>query len=179
MTSLTLFTLINRGMYVFCLTVCITHVSNCIVLSASSQRSRSLLSQKEEAVRESLLAADSLRPVTENTTDLSEENSLPDDTGSVTNSTQPKLAGSTDKDLTLHSQEEESTAEESVLQESPAELSAESREEPDSVQAAVAEDVNEEEQLEMDAPAVPGKKNGTGKGKAAAKRRSGRAANRR
>ncbi|XP_060937861.1 cdkn1a interacting zinc finger protein 1a [Limanda limanda] len=169
------------------------------------KRSRSLLSKKEEAVRERLLAADSLRPVKENTTDLSEENSLSDDTGSVTNSTQPKItltetenqqnenepepdptsndtittsatcAGSTDEDLPLHSQEEESSAQASVLQESPAELSAESREEPDSMQAAVAEDVKEEEQLEMEAPAVPGKKNGTAKGKTAAKRRSGRA----
>ncbi|XP_019937789.2 cdkn1a interacting zinc finger protein 1a [Paralichthys olivaceus] len=173
------------------------------------KRSRTLLSQKDEAVgssRERLLAAESLRPVTENTTDLSEANSLSDDTGSVTNSTQPKItltqtenqqhenesepdltshdniatsatcAGSTDQDLTLHSQEEEPTTEGSMLQETPAELCAESREDPDSM--PVAEDVNEEEQLEMEAPAVPGKKNGTSKAKTTTKRRSGRAANR-
>ncbi|XP_029372366.1 cdkn1a interacting zinc finger protein 1a isoform X2 [Echeneis naucrates] len=49
---------------------------------------RALLSQKGEAVessRQSLLASDSLRPLTETTTDWSHENSFSDNTGLVTN----------------------------------------------------------------------------------------------
>ncbi|XP_070706824.1 cdkn1a interacting zinc finger protein 1a [Pempheris klunzingeri] len=182
------------------------------------KRYRELLIQKGEAVEssgESLLAADSLRLVTETTTDCLEENSLSDDTGSVTNlnstpiitltrlstqteeeraepgptsqdfiTTSATSICSTDQDLSLHSKEEETTPQASAVQEGPAELPAGSREEPDSVPAAAAEDANEEEEEEeeeeeKEAPAVPGKKSGTGKAKAAPKRRSGRAANRR
>lgn len=176
-----------------------------------------MLIQKSEAVessRESLLAADSLRPATETTTDCLDEKSLSDDTGLVTNldSMQPIITltrlsmqtenqqqeeqaepdptsqdyintsatstGSTDQDLSLHSKEEETTSQASVVQESPAELPAGSREEPDSEPAAAVEDTNEEEE-EKEAPAVPGKKSGTGKAKTTPKRRSGRATNRR
>ncbi|XP_023275322.1 cip1-interacting zinc finger protein [Seriola lalandi dorsalis] len=181
------------------------------------KRYRVLYSQKGEAVessRESLLASDSLRPVTETTTDWSDENALSDDTGLVTNlnSLQPIITltrlqmqtenqqqekesepdptsqdfttssatctDSTDQDLSLHSKEEETTSQASVAQETPAELPAGSREEPDSEPAAAVEDANEEEE-EKEAPAVPGKKNSTGKAKTTPKRRSGRATNRR
>ncbi|XP_040915228.1 cdkn1a interacting zinc finger protein 1a [Toxotes jaculatrix] len=180
---------------------------------------RALLSQKSEDVessRGSLLATDSLRPVTEATTDWSDENPLTDDTGLVTdlNSMQPIITltrlkmqtenqqrekesepsptlqdfsttsatctGSTDQDLSLHSKEEETPSQASVVQESPAELPAGSREEPDSEPAAAVEAANEEEEEEeKEAPAVPGRKNGTGKAKTTPKRRSGRATNRR
>lgn len=172
-----------------------------------------MLSQKGEAVgssRDALLAADSLRPVTETSTDCLDETSLSDDPGLVTNtsSMQPIITltrlnvqtenqqqedqaepdpasqdtsatstGSTDQDLSLHSKEEETTSQASVVLESPAELPAGSREEPDSEPAAAAEDAIGEE--EEEAPAVPGKKNSTGKAKATPKRRSGRATNRR
>lgn len=86
--------------------------------------------------------------------------------------------GSTDQDLSLHSKEKETTSQESVVQESPAELPAGSRETADSEAAAAVEDANEEDE-EGEAPAVPGRKNGTGKAKATPKRRSGRATNRR
>lgn len=177
----------------------------------SSQRYRELRSQKSGAVessRESLLAADSLRPVTETTTDCTDENSLSDETGSVTNlnsiqpiitltrltvqtenqqqaepdptsqdsiSTSATSTGNTDQELSLHIKEE-TTSQVSVVLENPAELPAGSREEPDSEPAAAAEDANGDEE-EREAPAVPGKKNGTGKAKP--KRRSGRATNRR
>ncbi len=174
----------------------------------SSQKYRELLSQKGEAVgssRDSLLAADSLRPVTETTTDCLDKTTLSDDPGLATNvnSMQPIItltplnmqtenlqqeeqaepdpvsqdtsATSTDQDLSLHSKEEETTSQASVVFESP----AGSREEPDSEPAAAAEDANGEEEEEKEAPAVPGKKNSTGKAKATPKRRSGRAANRR
>ncbi|XP_018518467.1 cdkn1a interacting zinc finger protein 1a isoform X2 [Lates calcarifer] len=182
------------------------------------KRYRALLSQKGEATessRESPLATDSLRPVTGTTTDWSDENSLSDDTGLVTNvnSMQPVITltrlkvqrenqqqeeesepdltsqdltttsvtctGSTDQDLSLHSKEEGTTSQASVVQESPIELPAGSREEPDSEPAAAAEDFNEEEEEEREAPAVTGKKNSTGKAKTTPKRRSGRATNRR
>ncbi|TDH02069.1 hypothetical protein EPR50_G00169570 [Perca flavescens] len=172
------------------------------------KRYRELLSQKSGAVessRESLLAADSLRPVTETTTDCTDENSLSDETGLVTNlnsiqpiitltlqtenqqqaepdptsqdlvSTSATSTGNTDQELSLHIKKEEPTSQVSVVLESPAELPAGSREEPDSEPADAAEDANRDE--EREAPAVPGKKNGTGKAKP--KRRSGRATNRR
>lgn len=169
-----------------------------------------MLNQKEEAVassRESLLAADSLGPVTETTTDCSDENSRFDDTGLVTNvnskqapitltqldtqteeqqqkeqegpgqtsldlatttTTTATSTGSTDQDL--HSKEEETTSQDSVVQERP----AGSREEPDSEPGGAAEDANEGEAEEKEAPAATGKKSGTGKAKTT-KRRSGRA----
>lgn len=175
------------------------------------------LSQKGEdfeSSTESLLAEDSLRPVTDTTTDCADKNSHSNDTGLETNlnSMQPIItltrlkmqtvnqqqekeaepsptsqnftttsrtsSGSTDQDLSLHSKEEETTSQESVVQESLAELSACSREEPDSEPAAAFGDANEEDE-EREVPAVPGKKNGTGKAKATPKRRSGRATNRR
>ncbi|KAM7368938.1 hypothetical protein PAMP_013240 [Pampus punctatissimus] len=160
------------------------------------KRHKALLGQKGEAVessRESLLAEDRLRPVPVTTTDCLEENSLSGDAGLVPdlNSMQPTItltrlrmqaedqqqenhaepdptsqdfittpatsSGSTDQELSLTSQA-------SVVQE------------PDSEPAAAA---NEEE--EKEAPAVPGKKNSTGRAKTTSKRRSGsaRAANRR
>ncbi|KAF0031517.1 hypothetical protein F2P81_016072 [Scophthalmus maximus] len=176
------------------------------------KRHRASHSQKGKAAessRECLLATDGLRPVTESTTDLSEENSLSDDTGAVinVNSMQPKIAlarlemqtedrqrenesepnpasqdacttsatcaGSTDQDLGLRSQEEETPSQASVLQESPAELPAGGREEPDSEPAAAVEDANEEEEEEGEAPVRPGKKNSTRKEKSTAKRRGG------
>ncbi|XP_029025333.1 cdkn1a interacting zinc finger protein 1a [Betta splendens] len=86
-------------------------------------------------------------------------------------------SNSTDQDLHLHNQEE-TTSQESVEQESLGELPSGSREEPDSQPAAAVGDVNEVDE-EKESPAVPGKKNGTGKAKATPKRRSGRAMNRR
>ncbi|XP_026211044.1 cdkn1a interacting zinc finger protein 1a [Anabas testudineus] len=178
---------------------------------------RLLLSQKEEAVessRESLLAEESLRPLTDTTTDCADKNSHSSNTDVDTNlnSMQPIITltrlkmqtdnqqqekdaelsstsqdftttsrastGSTDQDLSLHSKEKETTSQESVVQESPAELPAGSRETADSEAAAAVEDANEEDE-EGEAPAVPGRKNGTGKAKATPKRRSGRATNRR
>ncbi|XP_070781188.1 cdkn1a interacting zinc finger protein 1a [Enoplosus armatus] len=174
---------------------------------------RELLSQKGEAVessRESHLAADNLRPVTETTTYCLDENSLSDDAGlpKLLNSMQPIITltrlnmqienqqqeeqaeldptsqdfittsatstESTDQGLTLHRKEEETTSKASVVQENLAEPG--SSEEPES--AAPVEDANEEEK-EKEAPAVPGKKNSTGKAKPTTKRRSGRATNRR
>nr|XP_046231299.1 cdkn1a interacting zinc finger protein 1a [Scatophagus argus] len=178
------------------------------------KRHRELLSQKDETVassRESLHAAGSFRPVTETTTDCSDENPHSDDIGLVTNinSVQPIITltqlsvqtenqqqeeqaepdptsqnltttsatntGSTDQDLI--NKEEEITSQDLIVQESPAELPAGSREGPDSEPAA-AEGVNEEE-VEKEAPAVPGKKSDTGKAKTAPKRRSARATNKR
>lgn len=180
------------------------------------KRHRVLVSQKGDAVdssRESLSAADSLRPVSETTTDCSDKNVLSDDTGLPTNpnSMQPTIAltrlqtqnqqqekqaeaetpsqdfsaisetstDNVDQDLSLHPKEEANTSQVSAAQESPAEQTAGSTEEADSEPAASAEEVHEEEEEEKEAPAAPGKKNGTGKTKAATKRRSGRAANRR
>uniref|UniRef100_A0A8C9YPL6 Cdkn1a interacting zinc finger protein 1a n=1 Tax=Sander lucioperca TaxID=283035 RepID=A0A8C9YPL6_SANLU len=90
-------------------------------------------------------------------------------------STSATSTGNTDQELSLHIKEE-TTSQVSVVLENPAELPAGSREEPDSEPAAAAEDANGDEE-EREAPAVPGKKNGTGKAKP--KRRSGRATNRR
>lgn len=163
-----------------------------------------MLGQKGEAVessREPLQASDSLRPVTETTTDWSDENALSNDIGLRTNpnSLQPTVSltmlqmqtenqqqetesgldptsqdltsatctDSTDQDLSLSSREEETAA-----QESPAEL-------PDSEPAAAVEEANEGEEEPAEAPAAPGKKSSTGKTKPTAKRRSGRATNRR
>ncbi|XP_047426025.1 cdkn1a interacting zinc finger protein 1a [Mugil cephalus] len=87
-------------------------------------------------------------------------------------------AGSADQDLSLRREEEENASRASSAQESPAELPAGGRQEANSEPAAAAEDANEEEE-EEEAPAGPGRKNGAGKAKATAKRRSGRATNRR
>lgn len=84
--------------------------------------------------------------------------------------------GNVDQDLSLHHEEEENASQVSSAQESPAELPAGSRQEANSEPAAAAEDANEEE---AEAPAGPGRKNSAGKAKATAKRRSGRATNRR
>ncbi|GAA6217147.1 cip1-interacting zinc finger protein isoform X2 [Lates japonicus] len=108
-----------------------------------------------------------------------EEESEPDPTSQDLTTTSVTCTGSTDQDLSLHSKEEDTTSQASVVQESPAELPAGSREEPDSEPAAAAEDFNEGEEEEREAPAVPGKKNSTGKAKTTPKRRSGRATNRR
>lgn len=121
------------------------------------KKRRELVSQKKEAAessRESLLAADSLRPVTETTTDCLDEHNLSDDAGSVTNpdSEQPidTLTGvntqtenqqqeeraepdPTSQDFvstsatsnTDHVMEDETTSLASVVLESPAELPAE------------------------------------------------------
>ncbi len=183
-------------------------MSQCLkyLYALCSQRYREQLNQKDEAAssREPLRAAD-FRPVGETTTDCLDENSHSDDTGSVTNvnSLQPTITltrlnmqsenqqqeeqaepdrtsqhfsttsatstGGADGDL--QSKEEDTTSQASVV------LPAGSREEPDSEPGAAAEDANEGEE-EKEAPAVPGKKSGTGKAKTTQKRRSGRAANR-
>lgn len=83
----------------------------------------------------------------------------------------------TEQDLSLHNQAEEATSQESVAQESLGELPAGSREEPGSELAAADDDKELDE--ERESPAVPGRKNSTGKAKATPKRRSGRAMNRR
>ncbi|XP_030291706.1 cdkn1a interacting zinc finger protein 1a isoform X1 [Sparus aurata] len=142
------------------------------------KRHKEMLSQKGEAVsssRGSPQATDSLRPVIE---DFLDETSFSEDTGLVTNvdSMQPlttlkQLDVHTEKTSDLHISEEETTSQ-------PAELPAGSREEPESVAEAAAEDTNEGEE-EKEAPAVAGRKSGTGKEKNTPKRRSGRAANRR
>lgn len=134
-----------------------------------------MLSQKGEAVsssRGSPQATDSLRPVIENFLD---ETSFSEDTGLVTSvdSMQPLTTLKqgdvhTEKTGDLHISEEETTSQ-------PAELPAGSRE---SVAEAAAEDTNEGEE-EKEAPAVAGRKSGTGKERNTPKRRSGRAANRR
>ncbi|XP_038590114.1 cdkn1a interacting zinc finger protein 1a [Micropterus salmoides] len=158
-----------------------------------------------ESSGESLIAAASFRPGTETTTDCDdtglvtdlnsmqptitltrvntqtenqqqEEQAELDPTSQDFISTSATSTGSADQDLSLHSKENEPTSQASAGQESPAELPAGSREEPDSEQAAADEDANEEEEKEKEAPGVPGKKNGTGKAKS--KRRSGRATNR-
>ncbi|KAK2819207.1 hypothetical protein Q5P01_024768 [Channa striata] len=78
----------------------------------------------------------------------------------------------------LHSREENTLSQGSIDQGSLAELHGVKKKEPDCELAAAAEGANEEEE-EKEAPAVPGKKNSTGKVKAIPKRRSGRATNRR
>lgn len=109
-----------------------------------------------------------------------EEQAEPNATSQDFITTSATSSGSTDQDLSLHSKEEETTSQASVDQESPAELPAGSREEPDSepVAAAAAEDANEEEEEEKEAPVVPGKKSSTGKAKTTPKRRTGRATRR-
>ncbi|XP_072228643.1 cdkn1a interacting zinc finger protein 1a [Leuresthes tenuis] len=97
--------------------------------------------------------------------------------------------GDLDQDLSLHHEEEDNPSQASEAQESPAELPAGSREEAEAepaeaepAPAAAAADSNEEEEVEEkeeELPAGPGKKNSTGKAKSTAKRRSGRATNRR
>ncbi|XP_073333947.1 cdkn1a interacting zinc finger protein 1a isoform X2 [Pagrus major] len=145
------------------------------------KRHKEMLSQKDEAVscsRGSPQATDSLMPVIETATDFLDETSCSDDTGLVTNvnfmqplTTLEQLNVQTEETSNLHISEEETTSQ-------PAELPAGSREEPESVAGAAAEDTNEGEE-EKEAPAVPGRKSGTGKEKNTPKRRSGRAANRR
>ncbi|KAF3701991.1 Cip1-interacting zinc finger protein [Channa argus] len=78
----------------------------------------------------------------------------------------------------LCSREEKTTSQGSIDPGSVAELLAIKRDEPASELAAAAEGDNEEEE-EKEVPAVPEKKNGTGKAKAIPKRRSVRATNRR
>lgn len=107
-----------------------------------------------------------------------EKEAEPSSTSQNLTATLRNTIGSTDQDLSLHSKEEETTSQQSVVQESLAELPADSGEKPDSEPAAAVEDANEEDE-EQEAPAVPGKKNGTGKTRAAPKRRSGRATSRR
>lgn len=171
------------------------------------KRYRELLSQKSGAVessREYPLAAGSPRPITKTPTDCLDENSLPDETVvTEINSTQPLISltrlntqtneqqqkeqaepDPTSRDsisASATSKEEETTSQLPVVQESPAELPAVNTEEPDSEPAAAAAvaDANEEEEEEEEAPAVTGKRNGTGKAKTTSKRRSGRATNRR
>lgn len=171
------------------------------------KRYRELLNQKGEAVgspRESLNAADSLRPVTETTTDCLEETSLSKDSGLVTNanSMQPSITLTRLNVQTENQQQGEPAEPDPTSQDTSAtstdstdqDLSLHSRgeeatssvvaespaEKPDSEPAAAAEDDNrEEEEEEKEAPAVPGKKTSTGKAKATPKRRSGRATNRR
>ncbi|XP_035524382.1 cdkn1a interacting zinc finger protein 1a [Morone saxatilis] len=111
-----------------------------------------------------------------------EEQAEPEPSSQDFTTTSETSTGSTDQDL--HCKEEETTSQASEVQESPAELPAGSKEEPDSEVSAAAEDANEREEEEevkeeKEAPAVPGKKSGTGKGKSTSKRRSGRATNRR
>ncbi|XP_059214102.1 cdkn1a interacting zinc finger protein 1a [Centropristis striata] len=137
--------------------------------------------------RQPTIALTPLKMQTEN--QEQEEPAEPDPTSQDLISTSATSTGSTDQELTLHSKEE-TTSEASVVQETPAELLADSREEQVSEQAAAVEDANAEEQVseqaaavedanaeEEEAPAVIGKKSGTGKAKP--KRRSGRASNRR
>ncbi|MEQ2300000.1 hypothetical protein AMECASPLE_020727 [Ameca splendens] len=152
----------------------------------------------------SIPAADSLRPVTE-TSDCSQENLLTTDTMEAAdlNSTKTIIsvtklkaqeesqlkekraeANSTSQDFTLSvtsnenpNQEEKSNASQvSAPEETPVE-SAVSREEADLEPVAAAEVSNGEDGEE--APVGPEKKNHEGKAKNTAKRRSGRAANRR
>lgn len=106
-----------------------------------------------------------------------EKEAEPSSTSEDLSTTSRNTIGSTDQDLSLYSKEE-TTSQESVVQEILAELPADSREKPDSEPAAAVEDANEEDE-EKEAPAVPGKKNGTGRARATPKRRSGRATNRR
>lgn len=178
----------------------------CVSMFSISQSCRLLLNQKGEAV-ECSRAEDSLRPLTETTTDSSDGNSH-SDTGLQTdvnsmlptislarlqmqtdnleqeNKTEPNpnsldstSTGSAEQDLSLHSKEEETTSQVSAVQESLGELlPAETGEEL--ISQPAAEPINEAEE-EIEAPAVPGRKNGTAKAKATPKRRSGRATNRR
>ncbi|XP_044189214.1 cdkn1a interacting zinc finger protein 1a [Thunnus albacares] len=115
-----------------------------------------------------------------------ENQAEPDPTSQDLITTSATSSGSTDQELSLQNEEEEPTSQASVVQESPGELAAGSTKEPDSeataaaaaAAAAAANEEEEEEKEEKEAPAAR-KNNGTGKTKTTAKRRSGRAANRR
>lgn len=147
----------------------------------SLKRQRELLSQKGEVVassREPLRAADGFRPVTEGTTDCPDETSPPEDPAlatATTNSLRPVIT------LTrLNAQTENQEQEGRAGPDQTSQDSVTSTEEPDSQRAAAAaaEDANEEAE-QQEAPALAGKKSGTGKAKTASKRRSGRATSRR
>lgn len=105
-----------------------------------------------------------------------ENKAEPDPTSQDFTTVSETSTGNTNKDFSLHQQEEEDPSQTSLAQESPAELPADSRQEEDSEPSAVAEESNEDEE-EKEAPAGPEKSNGTGKAKT--KRRSGRVSNRR
>lgn len=162
-----------------------------------------MVGEKAEDARpstESIPAADSLRPVTE-TSDCSQENLLTTDTSEATelNFTVPIVSVTKLKTPTENLEESEASpilqdcnqevspdheergnaSQVSETEESQVEPAAGSREQGDSERSAAAEDSNGEEDEEEEAPAGPGKKNYGGKGKNKAKRRSGRATNRR
>lgn len=160
---------------------------------------KAMVDEKAEDARpspESIPAADDLRPVTE-TSDCSQENLLTTDTSEATelNSTVPIVSAT---ELKAPSENPEESEASSILQDCNQEVSpdheergeasqvseteesrVEQREQGDSESAAAAEDSNGEDDEEEEAPAGPGKKNYGGKGKSKAKRRSGRATNRR
>lgn len=156
----------------------------------SFQRHKELLSQKAVASsRECLHAADSLKPLTEPTADCldstqpiikltgltenqqkGEEEELNPTSQDITT-----ISATCNTDQDLLGKEEETTSQASGVQERPAELPAGSQGEPEL--DAAAEDTNEGG--EKEAPAVPEKNSNTAKAKTTAKRRSGRAANRR
>lgn len=156
----------------------------------SFQRHKELLSQKAIASsRESPCAADSLRPLTEPTADCLDsmqpiikltglkENQQQEEEAELDPTSQDftAISATCNTDQDLLGKEEETTSQASGVQERPAELPAGSQGEPE--REAAAEDTNEER--EREAPAVPGKNSNTAKAKTPAKRRSGRAANRR
>uniref|UniRef100_A0A8C7YTN9 Cdkn1a interacting zinc finger protein 1a n=1 Tax=Oryzias sinensis TaxID=183150 RepID=A0A8C7YTN9_9TELE len=156
-----------------------------------------------QSSRKSSAAADSGGAATQISTDCSEENllSVEKDVAPNLNSLQsiisvnrpkekqPAETDSNSQDLTISTlssgspdeavctqhRDEENTPYASAALESEADLPRSSTEEADSEPAAVAENSNDEDE----APAGPGKKNGTGKARTAPKRRSGRATNRR
>lgn len=150
--------------------------------------------EKAESSGESLQAGDSLIHLKETTSDCSDKNLLSDDTGSAANrrALQPIVTLTTLKMQTQRPQrgkqaEPEAASEDlatisatstSNADTSLAELTASSSVEADSEQSASVEDAGEEVD-EKEAPVSQGKKNGTGKAKIAARRRSGRATNRR
>lgn len=164
----------------------------------SCQRYKELLCQKGETASstESLQAADSLRPDIQSTdgnpdvmnidstppvftltrqkeTQLQEDQAEPDPTSQDLSTTSAASTGSTDPDLPRT--EEETPSQASGVPQSPAGLPAGSRGEPEPED--VAEDANEE--VEKEAPAVPGKNSDTRKAKSTPRRKSGRATNRR
>lgn len=159
---------------------------------------KAMVDEKAEDARPSpeSIPADDLRPVTE-TSDCSQENLLTTDTSEATelNSTVPIVSAT---ELKAPSENPEESEASSILQDCNQEVSpdheergeasqvseteesrVEQREQGDSESAAAAEDSNGEDDEEEEAPAGPGKKNYGGKGKSKAKRRSGRATNRR
>ncbi|KAM9735062.1 cdkn1a interacting zinc finger protein 1a [Menidia menidia] len=155
----------------------------------------STLAQKgDQSSGGAIQAAESFQSETEAPTDCSDDM----EAAANVNSMQPVVTVSrmkTDNQLEENQQETDSTSQVSAANTedldkalslhqgvedgsptvSPAELPAGSREEAGS-EPAPAQDSNEEEE---EPPAAPGKKNSTGKAKATAKRRSGRATNRR